>query len=164
VAVLDADILIRDDCPSLFDVVPPGHFGAVSRIQPGMPARKAPDKELLYYAKVLGLECPPKECHINSGVTVYSPAYHREPLRDVVAGAVRGKWKIGDQAVLSVVMFNSEMPTFWMPYTYNALRAWKRPRQMCEYIYHFTKFKPVKPHIKATRWRTNGLQAQPKAD
>lgn len=154
VAVLDGDILIRDDCPSLFDVVPEDHFGAVSRIQPGMPKRKDPDNELLRYAQWLGLKCPPKECHINSGVTVYSPKLHRADLDAVQVGAKMGQYKIGDQAVLSVVMFNSDHPTFWMPYTFNALRAWARPRQMCEYIYHFTKFKPVRQHIEATNWIT----------
>lgn len=157
VAVLDADMLIRDDCPSLFDAVPPETFGAVSRIQPGMPKRKDPDIDLVFHARSQGCEVPKKELHLNGGLTVYSPTIHREPLQAWRDAGTKLKWQVNyatDQGALSVVLYRLKTPVTWLPYEFNSLQAAARPTRMATYVYHFTKFRPVHKGIEACEWRT----------
>lgn len=158
VVVLDGDMLVRDDCPNVFQIVPEDHFGVVSRIQPDCPMPKEPDKEMGWYAEQLGMERPPREGHLNGGFVVYTP---RSPVLRPVLEAWRKAgektdWKVHggtDQTALSVLLHNMKPPVIWMPWQFNAIRGASRPRKMSAYIYHFTAFRPIHRHIERCEWR-----------
>jgi hypothetical protein len=143
IAVLDADTLIRDDCPSLFEVVPEGRFGVAARHQPGHPASRV--GHLSFWARKHAWPCPSAAQYINSGVVVCEPETHERFLRACLDAAASVKYTTtygGDQEVLSSVLHGMKAPTTWLPWQFNALRpgygnSLANLGDMQAYIYHF---------------------------
>jgi hypothetical protein len=143
---LDADMMIRSDCPSLFDAVPPGRFGAVSRVQDGnLNPQVVADYRRARQASAMGLvpyESP--EQHLNCGLILYEPVAHRQLLAAWSQVGWDNGWKVfllPEQFALSCLLHTMKVPVHWLPYTYNTVFAprhrWAPPGKMTTYIYHF---------------------------
>ena len=158
VITIDGDVLVRSDCPDIFDLVPLDHFGAVSWRQPGVPPGWAPDKSLDMYSEMLGLRRPPTDLCINCGMIVWTPLAHLPIIRKLQScGPVVG-WKSdgdSDQTILSILLHHHSVKTTWLSWEYNAMRAAHRPRKMNAYVYHFcsTEEKPYYYYLNKCQWR-----------
>lgn len=163
VLVLDADMLIRSDCPSPFDVVPVGHVGVVCRFQ-GEPLPDAwIDRTLERWARKLGgLQVPPWQRSLNGGFVLYEPGTHTAILQrwEAAGKAVQFKiWNLFDQASLSVVLHNSDVPQTWLPREWNTVHAVRAHTQdrapagvMRTWVYHFVSRRRRAARIAACEW------------
>jgi hypothetical protein len=164
VLVLDADILIREDCPSPFAVVPEGSFGVVSRFQGPLPPGFI-DTTCVRWAHKLRLQkVPPPERSLNGGFVLYEPQTHAAVLRrwETAGKAVAHRyWSLVDQASLSVLLYNTDVPQTWLPSEWDLVGACQRHTQsrapagrMAAYVYHFTNQRGRRARIAACQWRT----------
>lgn len=176
---LDADMLIRWDAPSPFDLVPESHIGVVSSRQftppprdfavapatngerAGMVISRHRDACVRKWASRMGLEPCSDEKHLNGGFFLYSPQIHAalfETLRSVGENAGWNQWKLPEQASLSVLLHNLDVKQVWLPVEWNtvAARQAHRPEHntgyMNAYIYHFTGKVDRSRRISSTRW------------
>lgn len=174
VVQMDADMLIRWDAPSPFDAVPEHHIGVVSSRQfhpppedldtpsPGRWISKHRDRCIQAWARRMGMEPCGDEWHLNGGFFLYSPAGHRDlfkRLRAVGEAAGWTKWRLPEQAALSVLLYNTQVPQTWLPHTWNLVAAHQRHirEEYCTgfmngYVYHFTGKVRRGRRIDATRW------------
>lgn len=148
VLVMDADMLIRSDCPSPFDLVPTDKIGVVSRVQPGNTLAerfriangrlRAPRLGLLPYDH--------EEQHINGGFVLYSPLRHAALLRRWANCGVAARHLIKDglheQFAMSCLLAESPSIAHFLPMEFNTIRATTVPQApagpMATYVYHFT--------------------------
>jgi hypothetical protein len=145
VAVFDADILIRSDCPSLFEKVPPEYIGCVSDVQMGYPRNWRHAYMGLEEAKRFGLKPYPTERdHLNGGMVVYEPVNHAYYLNEWRKAGERANWSIeplADEGALSCVLHHFHAPVWWLPWRFNALVQYNRRHtpmnRMNAFIYHF---------------------------
>jgi hypothetical protein len=147
VAVLDADMLIRGDCPSLFAEVPPDKIGVISRCQKGFNADPQ-NNALKDWARITGLPCPPPDKHLNGGLVVYDPHLHSGAMSQWQHAGRRVRFGVSgmnrnDQGALSVVLAAIPGLAHWLPWQFNTIFA-GTPRaphsplgKMASYIYHF---------------------------
>lgn len=158
VLALDGDILIRDDCQSLFAMVPEDGLGVVSRCQHGC---NTGDAGMARWSRILGLPQPPDDRHMNGGLFLYNPRLHRPLLEKWVAAGASTGWRHNrtcDQASLSVLLYNTTFPVVWLPWEYNAVYAGRTgsqhtpPGDMQTPIYHFNANRGKRAAIRATRW------------
>lgn len=142
-AVLDGDMLIREDCPSLFEVTPMSDIGVVCRDQPRHRRTREPQPRLDFWARRLGLNRPGHHQFLNGGLVVYSPIRHSRWLqawRDAAQVAAWRPLQGSDQSSLSVILHGLQAPVTWLPWQFNTVRV---PRlnaplgRMQTYIYHF---------------------------
>ena len=149
---LDADMLVRSDCPNPFNMVPSDHFGVVSRVQPGRPKWLSAPNCGKRFAKVFDLapyERP--EEHLNAGFILYNPSAHQDILiRWREAGAYSGWRNVGfpEQMALSCILHQHTESVTWMPWQFNACSIGRRrlelpPGPMLAYIYHFHRPRPL---------------------
>lgn len=148
VAVLDADMLVRSDCPNVFDLVPENAFGVVSRVQSHRPARQQRElgrRVLRLKAMRFGLRPYRVEAqHLNGGLIVYSPARHMAALQDWKRAGQFVNWRRfwwNDQAALSCILARGTTNVHWLPWQFNTLDAGRNPRfssgPMTTWVYHF---------------------------
>jgi hypothetical protein len=164
--VLDCDILIRSDCPSLFDLVPNNAIGVVSRVQSHRPramrTRISPDELKRRAARFGLLPYTDERQHLNGGLVLY----HREQHSDILAqwrmAARHIHWRKfwwNDQAALSCILANSLVPVVWLPWTMNTLDAGRHPTfragLMETYIYHFNspRPRPLAKCMEEVQWK-----------
>lgn len=178
---LDADMLIRWDAPSPFDLVPSDHIGVVSARQFTPPPRdfaitpptdgehqglvisKHRDWCIKTWAARMGMEPCHDEGHLNGGFFLYSPSVHAalfEKLRSVGEASGWNKWRLPEQAALSILLHNLEVPQTWLPREWNIVAAAQRHTRpehhtgfMNGYIYHFTGKVDRQRRIANTRWQ-----------
>jgi hypothetical protein len=172
---LDADMLIRDDAPSPFDLVPPDAVGVVSAhqfppnaddigYQNGLAISRHRDKCVRAWAGWTGLKTCPDTHHLNGGFFLYGPQQHAElfaKLRD--CGQKRGWFprRLPEQACLSLLLWNKAAPVMWLPQEWNTVAAAQgiRPDHntgtMAGYIYHFTGRHLRGRRIGRTKWRAS---------
>jgi hypothetical protein len=153
ILVLDADLLVGDDCPSPFEAVPPTDFGVVGRRQPHhRPPYVGPGE-----ARHFGLQPYPDEGrHLTGGFVLYDPNYHALYLdRWRQAGAFCRWRKAGnsDQGALSCVLHQFSAPVTWLPWQYNAVHATRL--QEPAYVYHFNmpRGQPLRRQMEDCPWR-----------
>jgi hypothetical protein len=145
---LDCDMLVRSDCPSPFDLVPPENVAVVSHVQPGRPAHPRFERMKVIWAKHQGL-VPygnPRE-HLNLGLFLYSPPRHADLLAlwaKVGADCNYSRFvSVPEQFALSCLLqMPGAPPVTWLPWQFNTIRAMQRKRRagpglMQTYIYHF---------------------------
>lgn len=120
VLYLDADCLVRADCPNLFDLAPETHFAAhdeMAHFSPGH-TRKACD----YMAAVCAAErLPVPEVHgrfFNFGVLLFG-GRHRFLFEPPSAPCPLGGHPWHAQALLNVRLFNSGLPVYHLPQCFN---------------------------------------------
>lgn len=165
VLVLDADMLIRSDCPSPFNLVPSDKIGVVSRVQPGNTLAerfhrangrlRAPRLGLAPYAR--------EEQHINGGLVLYSPSRHADLLRRWASSGVAARHLIKDglheQFALSCLLAESPSLAHFLPMEFNTIRATTVPQapagKMATYVYHFTgtRGRGLSQRMAQCQWR-----------
>lgn len=177
---LDADMLIRWNAPSPFDLVPAECMGVVSSRQftppesdygtapltdgqrAGIWISKHRDKCIRTWAARMGMNPCHDSKHLNGGFFLYSPRRHAklwEQLRAVGQAAGWTKWRLPEQAALSVLLENTGAPTTWLPAEWNVVAARQpiRPEHSTGYmngwIYHFTGRTHRQKRIAKTRWQ-----------
>jgi len=136
IAFLDADIIIRDDCPSLFDVVPEDQFGIFNE---GVFAPRAICIHEVRKVYNVDIKDWDGNAYYNTGVFVVSKA-HRfvfkiteeiKPLRN----------SFGEQTYLNMkLLANPHVKIFPLPYKYNRMSLVDRPTGMTRldsYIIHY---------------------------
>lgn len=173
VVQLDADMLIRWDAPSPFDLVPEDHIGVVSARQFDPPEfdrgesaaaviSKHRDKCIREWARRMGMSPCHDSKHLNGGFFLYSPRHHEQlfrRLRGVGESAGWTKWKLPEQAALSVLLDNTDAKATWLGHEWNVVAAAQphRPEHntgyMNGFIYHFTGPTKRQSRIEKTRWR-----------
>ncbi len=165
VVQLDADMLIRRNAPSPFDVVPETHVGVVSARQYYIPdERNLRLNAIELWAKRMDVDPIEDERHLNGGFILYSPRHHLNLFRE--AQAVAQRWNhdpslMPEQSVLSLLLVHRKIPTVWLPFTWNVCKATLPVRpdvtwpQMNGYIYHFN-VGGKQQALKKVWWRHDG--------
>ena len=119
----DADVVIRSDCPSPFDVVPVGSFGFVRSHHPSH-AGATPHvyTPMLDFAAKFNKTYGPdvvREFYPNNGMLVFDTTSHRvvfeQARRMVDAVGFDSRWEIADQGFLSVAALISDATVFFLP-------------------------------------------------
>jgi hypothetical protein len=139
---LDADMLIRHDCPSPFDLVPAENIGVVSRVQPRI-GRKRFESRKEMWARHMGLtpyDSPQQ--HLNAGLILYGPTIHRKLLTEWRNIGEQCNWStrctVPEQFALSCLLQSMAVPVTWLPHQFNTISArFRPPGPMRTYIYHF---------------------------
>jgi cephalosporin hydroxylase len=171
VAYYDSDIVIRSDCPSVFEQVPTGSLGIVSNQQKDFAelsnrhhARYDSDRQ--WWAARLGGKVAPAERHVNGGLIVFEPATHADLFKQW-ADAGASIWYaradvLVDEAALSTVLENSDVPRVWLPATFNLLfyrsPALNHSPVMAAYAYHGAGRAP-KHKLERLRWDLAAVEA-----
>lgn len=178
---LDADMLIRWDAPSPFDLVPDDHIGVVSARQftpppqdfavtpptasehRGLVISRHRDGCVRTWAARMGMEPCHDERHLNGGFFLYSPRIHAAlfgQLRSVGEASGWNKWRLPEQAALSILLHNLDVPQTWLPKEWNIVAAAQRHTRpehhtgfMNGYIYHFTGKVDRGKRIANTMWQ-----------
>jgi len=170
---LDADMLIRWDAPSPFDLVPEDSIGVVSSRQFDPPEfdrgesaasiiSKHRDRCIRAWAARMGMAPCHDTKHLNGGFFLYSPRHHEQlfrHLRGVGESAGWTKWKLPEQASMSVLLDNTDTKATWLGHEWNVVAAAQghRPEhntgRMNGYIYHFTGPQRRALRIARTRWQ-----------
>lgn len=179
---LDADMLIRWNAPNPFDIVPADHIGVISSRQftppesdyatrplsagekAGVWISKHRTRCIERWAGRMGMTPCHDEWHLNGGFFLYSPARHAElfaRLREVGERAGWTRWRLPEQAALSVLLANTNTPTTWLGSEWNTVAACQRIRPehstgyMQGWIYHFTGKQHRGRRISRTRWQAS---------
>jgi len=160
---LDADMVVSEDCPSPFDIVPCDHFGAVLNYQ-GDTHRGVPEQYQRpswdAAAKMLNVPLPyTDDRYINGGFIMFGPQ-HKMILKTLAENLHDTKGVI-EQAAWSVMM--AMVPTTYLPRTFNRVgeAAWNSGPHMTAHIYHFANYMQFKgkaakaARIAATQWRVH---------
>lgn len=176
---LDADMLIRWNSPSPFDLVPEDHLGLVSADQIAFdPDKPACDQETweqkrahgikLYresvvskWAKRLGVPEIDDKYHANAGFFMYSPKHHQwlwDELTEIGISVNNPSTLLPEQANFSMLVQRHQVPTVWLPQEWN-LMVFRRGRRghcmhgvMAGHIYHFLGGGLNRPPLARTKW------------
>lgn len=135
ICVLDGDLLIREDAPSPFDLVPEGSVGLVSdAIQwNGVDHRPTVSPRVVWWAKQANLANPDGYADApccNGGVQLlrrgceplYEAAYELAAsagFQDWVTQDGKRWWNGADQPVYTIASVQSGVPLTWLPQTWN---------------------------------------------
>jgi hypothetical protein len=177
---MDADMLIRWDAPSPFDLVPRDHIGVVSSRQFTPPPRdyavdpltpqegkgiwisRHRDRCIQSWARRMGMKPCHDSLHLNGGLFLYSPSLHRDLFAMLRDAGEKAGWTpklLPEQAALSVLLFNLRPPQTWLPHTWNIVAAHQRHirEEYCTgimngYVYHFTGHVERGKRIANTAW------------
>ncbi len=144
VVFCDRDVVIRKDCPSLFEIVPTDWWGAVPSEQEGhnLLHRIQPRMEPL--AAAAGAPLDLKREYFNSGLLVFEPRAHArvfERARALFALVTERDWVVYDQGLISLAVKVEGVPLLSLPPTFNRCGAvlWHRwVPTMSDYVWHFS--------------------------
>jgi predicted O-methyltransferase YrrM len=158
VVYCDRDVVIRKDCPSLFDIVPAGWLGAVPSEQEGhnLLHHIRPKMEPLAAAAAARLDLERE--YFNSGILVFEPRAHArvfERARALTPLAPDLTWEVHDQGLLSLAVKLEVVPLLALPPTFNRCGAvvWDRwVPTMSDYVWHFCSMGNPEALINGTRW------------
>lgn len=123
---MDTDIIIRDDCPNLFELVPYEKFGIFKEGQ-FIPRRKI-DLEMAsrtYSTPILGIKSPDdwKGEYYNTGVLVASKIHRTvfNPPDFEKMKSVDGAWDYGEQGWINLQLINGCIPIHNFSYRFNRM-------------------------------------------
>ncbi|GAB6188122.1 glycosyltransferase [Thermopirellula anaerolimosa] len=160
VVYFDRDVVVRADCPNLFECVPAEAIGAVSSEQEGHNLLHHVVPKMQPLCDLLGVPLDFSHEYINSGVLVFSPHRHRAVFEAArLIWALTGdhsSWEIGDQGPLSLARRWTETPLCLLPSEFNrcGARLWDRWTPVMDaFIWHFCGSKNW-PHMADTNWQT----------
>lgn len=164
VAYYDSDIVLRSDCPNIFDRVPAGSVGIVSNQQQDFAElssrqHRRYDSDRRWWAARLGGKMAPAERHVNGGLIVFEPVAHADLFRRWAEAGASVKYGradvLVDEAALSIVLENSDVPRVWLPSTFNLLfyrsPSLNNSRDMAGFAYHGAGRGP-KHKLEHFRW------------
>lgn len=159
VMYVDRDVVIRSDCPNLFELVPEETFAAVPSEQEGHSFRREIEDTMTPLLRLCGIDHMVWETeYLNSGVMVFSPRRHAKIFE--IARALHPipwvrNWITIDQGLLALALKIVEPPRVFLPPTFNRCGAmlWDHWQpQMTDYIWHFCGPKNWE-HITHTIWQ-----------
>jgi hypothetical protein len=148
---LDADVMVRADCPSLFDEVPAGTFGGVLNDQgyegQDQCARDWWERtvDVLNVGVIIGADSYPVEysqaTYVNGGVLVFDLPTHEPIFATSKAKRIRADRTVNpmlEQTLLNIWLRLFADQTI-LAATYNRLgkEAWLSGPAMTSYVYHF---------------------------
>lgn len=144
VVYLDRDVVVRADCPNLFELVPEDAIGGVASEQEGHSLLHHIIPKMQPLCDLLGTQLDFPTEYINSGVLVFSPRRHLQVFEAArLVWSLTGdhsSWEIGDQGPISLARRWTKTPLCQLPCQFNrcGARLWYRwTRQMDDYIWHF---------------------------
>ncbi len=144
---IDADMLIRFDCPSPFDLVDRSKIGMVGSnpLDPDHGTSNA--LSCNYWSKELSLpRLDPMTQHFNSGVQIYSTPQHRKIFEEAHSYGKKIQWREklwAEETILSLLLHRDHVPMVRLPKLFN---QWYCPHKweemtmrhsMSQFIYHF---------------------------
>jgi len=157
VVFLDADVVVRSDCPSLFDLVPATHFGGARTVYDGDPNRAVIHEHLGPICQANGIALDYEHEYLNSGVLVFSPVRHAgvfEKARALASATSDRHWTLIDQGVLSVAA-KMLSPQTMLEETFNRCGVLLNRHfdpAMNHYVYHFCGIADRDAKIDQTQW------------
>jgi heat shock protein HspQ len=143
---LDGDMVISDQCESVFDLVPAGHFGAVPNNQPHSQtaeALKLASHSLETISEMAKVERPDiDDVYFNGGLMLFELPYHRAMWEWMRKTAVYRK-KVGpleEQTLENIAVADMGYPLTLLPITYNRIgeSVW-RAGPMVEKVQHLAR-------------------------
>lgn len=147
---LDGDIVIHEDAPSPFDLVPLGSWGAVRNFQGGMTDHDKYQRPSWERACFQIGEYPPYNVdhYVNGGLIMFDES-HVDAMK-ILAERVIQVGGVTEQAAWGVMMTAS--PTVYLPHGFNRVgsHVWESPN-MDEHVYHFACYKEYRQMHKADR-------------
>jgi lipopolysaccharide biosynthesis glycosyltransferase len=135
IAFIDADIIIRDDTPSLFDIVPEDHFGIFNEGQ--FTPRNICIYEVMKKYNVQGFQYD-GSTYYNTGVMVFSKE-HRHIFK-VTEQIKELRNSFGEQTFLNMKIMLSGCKIFQLPYRFNRMSIMDRQLGMTRldcYLIHY---------------------------
>ena len=158
VVYLDRDVVVRADCPSLFDLVPETHIGAVASEQDGHHLLFHIQPKMDPLCRLVGVPMDYATEYINSGVLVFSPHIHQpafEAARCLHGITSERSWEVYDQGCLGLGIKWSGTPLHLLPPEFNRCgeRLWDHwTPKMDSYIWHFCG-KKTWDAMQNTNWK-----------
>ena len=143
VVYLDRDVIVRADCPSLFDRVSEDCFGAVLSEQEGHNLLFHIEPKMNPLCRLVGVSMDYANEYINSGVLVFKPGVHGaafEAARCLHGITPERSWEIYDQGCLGLGIKWSGTPLHLLPSDFNRCgsRLWDHwTPKMSDYVWHF---------------------------
>jgi hypothetical protein len=158
VVYLDRDVIVRADCPNLFDLVPESHLGAVASEQEGHNLLFHIQPKMDGLCQLVGVTMDYAMEYINSGVLVFSPHVHRpafEAARCLHGISPERSWEVYDQGCLGLGIKWSGTPLHLLPSEFNRCgeRLWNHwTSKMDSHIWHFCG-KKTWDAMQQTKWK-----------
>ena len=144
---MDTDLIIRDDCPNLFDLVPDGVLGMFNEA----PFTVRSKELMIDICRAYGVTLPWwSGQYYNSGVMVVSQAQRelfRPPVQEVC--------NFYEQSYLNMQIAALDVPVYELPYQYNRMTCvdqWTGEHRLASYIVHYAgapRFELLPPLITA---------------
>jgi hypothetical protein len=175
-ACFDRDMVIRDDCPSLFDLVPEGHVGFVLADQGNIAddfRQRWNAAPFNHWTRMLGGSKEySKDTYFNSGMMVFDMPAHAHVFSR--ARYVLGEWNhnvtwYDVQGCLSASANLGDVATYTLPATFNLI-SYQQPRPlwpeyMSAYVYHFDGCRMADKVSLAhrTMWQREGWEGDNRA-
>ena len=158
VAQLDNDILIRSDCPSLFELVPEDAFGCYSF--GGLHADRF-KKAHRNWAERAGLQPAPLWMHPNAGLYVYSMATHQTMFEsidwDALGHANPTLAGLPDESLVACYCYTHKLKYFFLPPGFNCLASeWPqriRKKHMHSFIQHYNGQRAKQVFLARAVWK-----------
>ncbi len=158
VVYLDRDVVVRADCPSLFDLVPEDHIGAVPSEQEGHNLLFHIEPKLDPICRLIGVSMDYATEYINSGVLVFNPRLYQsafEAARCLHGISPERSWEVYDQGCVGLGIKWSGTPLHLLPPDFNrcGLRLWDHwTPKMDSHIWHFCG-KKTWDAMQNTQWQ-----------
>jgi hypothetical protein len=154
---LDVDLLVRPDCPNLFDLVPESHIGGENELL----SYRDQAIHLRSWYEAMGL--PPVECHryLNAGVFVASRC-HRDLFKppEKIVDSDRS-WR--EQNHFNYRLLVSKTPVTELPQSFNDRH---RPQEYLQnsYVLHYASMEETERRIQIKHdiaaWKQQSLQVK----
>jgi len=158
VVYLARDVVVRADCPSLFDMVPEDRVGAVASEQDGHHLLFHIQPKMDPLCQLVGVTMDYATEYVNSGVLVFSPRVHQsafEAARCLHGITPERSWEVYDQGCLGLGIKWSGTPLHLLPPEFNRCgeRLWDHwTPKMDSYIWHFC-CKKTWGAMQDTKWQ-----------
>lgn len=145
-AWVDGDVLIRSDCPSLFEVVDERLFGAVPVFQDGTWTERSARVMQQSVDRMSTMLDASRRVeltqYVNGGVMVWSQRHHSiwEWLSDAMPSGRTGP--MDEQTAQNVALVKFETAIQFMPESMNRLgpATWNLTDRMTDYIHHWARW------------------------
>lgn len=158
---LDADMVVKQNCPSPFELVAPDHFGAVRCNQDDDPYVNMIQRQQWELACTQsGLSIPySNNLFLNGGLLLWTHNVHNYVFDSMIETFGDMPTSGGlEQAVQSLALAHTNTPVEWLPKEFNRVgeTVWNGTDDA--FIWHFAKFKKFRgkdqaEKIDACQWR-----------
>lgn len=160
VIFFDRDVVVRSDCPNLFEIVPEGNFAAVPSEQEGHKFLHeiCPSINPLLIALGLSDTFDYERDYFNSGMLVFDLPTHQQVFvkaRALMELTDCREWEVYDQGLLAVAVQATFTPFLSLDHSFNRCgeRLWRRWQpEMTEFVWHFCNMNNPEFEINSTQW------------